>query len=169
MPELAFISIGSNIQPEKHLPLAVARLPRIGELVAFSTVYQTPAVGPTPQADFLNAAALLRTELPPDQIRRRLRQIEAELGRQRTEDKYAPRTIDLDLALLGDQVMETTELTLPDPEILTHPHLAIPLAELAPNHIHPVTHERLQDIAERLRPNAELKPRPDVHLTTEQA
>jgi 2-amino-4-hydroxy-6-hydroxymethyldihydropteridine diphosphokinase len=169
LPELAFISIGSNIEPEKHLPLAVALLPRIGELVAVSTVYQNPAVGPTPQADFLNAAALVRTELPAESIHRRLRAIEAELGRQRTEDKYAPRTIDLDLSLLGDQVMETTELTLPDPELLARPHLAIPLAELAPDYMHPVTLERLHAIADRLRPNAKLKPRPDVGLTTERA
>jgi 2-amino-4-hydroxy-6-hydroxymethyldihydropteridine diphosphokinase len=169
LPELAFISIGSNIDPEKHLPLAVALLPRIGELVAVSAVYQNPAVGPTPQADFLNAAALLRTELPPDQIRRRLRQIEAELGRQRTEDKYAPRTIDLDLALLGDQVLDTPELLIPDPELLARPHLAISMAELAPDHVHPVTQERLHAIAERLHPHADLTPRPDVDLTTERA
>jgi 2-amino-4-hydroxy-6-hydroxymethyldihydropteridine diphosphokinase len=167
LPELAFISIGSNIEPEKHLPLAVTLLARIGEPVAVSTVYENPAVGPTPQPDFLNAAALIRTELPAAEIRRRLREIEAELGRQRTQDRYAPRTIDLDLSLLGGQVLDTPDLTLPDPEILTHPHLAIPLAELAPDHLHPVTQGRLQAIAERLRPNAKLTPRPDVHLTTE--
>ena len=98
-------------------------------------------------------------------IRTQLRKIEYELGRVRTADRYAPRTMDLDLCLLGDLVLELLEFTLPDPELLDRPHLAIPMAVLDPDFVHPITQERLSDIAERLMPTAELTPRPDVHLT----
>lgn len=168
MSELVFISLGSNIEPEVHLATAVQRLKELGSLIGLSTVYQNPAVGPTQQPDFLNTAALIETDLTIDAIRDLLRHIEVDLGRVRTEDKYAPRTIDLDLCLFGDLVVETAQFILPDPGLLTLAHLAIPLAELAPDYIHPVTGESLKDIADRLRPSATLLPRPDVaaRLTT---
>ena len=162
MPERAFISLGSNIDPEKYLPLAVKRLEELGPLIGVSMVYQNPAIGPSPAPIFLNAAALVETDLTAGEIRDRLRRIEADLGRIRTADKYAPRVIDLDLCLLGSQVVETPELKLPDPDVLTRPHLAVTLAELAPDFPHPVTGEPLGAIAERLRPGADFRPRPDV-------
>lgn len=162
MSELVFISLGSNIEPEVHLTTAVQRLKELGSLIGLSTVYQNPALGPTQQPDFLNAAVLIETDLTVDAIRNLLRRIEADLGRVRTEDKYAPRTLDLDLCLYGDLVVETPQFTLPDPEMLTLAHLAIPVAELAPDYIHPVTDESLKDIAARLRSSATLLPRPDV-------
>lgn len=130
---------------------AAARLPELGEKVSFSRVYQSAAVGPTPQPDFLNAAAKLLTGLNPSTIRRRLRIIEAELGRVRSADKFAPRTIDLDLCLLGNAIVTSQTLVLPDPGILAHAHIAVPLAELAPDFPHPETGEPLSQIAERLR------------------
>jgi 2-amino-4-hydroxy-6-hydroxymethyldihydropteridine diphosphokinase len=162
MTQLAFISIGSNIDPERHLPLAIRCLREIGAVIAVSMVYQNPAIGMTPQPDFLNAAALVETELPPLTIRDHLRRIEADSGRVRSEDKFAPRTLDLDLGMLGSVVHQDDLLTIPDPDILTHAHLAIPFAELAPDHPHPLTGEILQAIAERLGSSAVMKPRPDV-------
>jgi 2-amino-4-hydroxy-6-hydroxymethyldihydropteridine diphosphokinase len=164
LTEWAFISLGSNIKPEKHLRLAAERLIEFGEQTTFSSVYQSPAIGPTPQADFLNAAAKLRTNLDPLTIRRRLRQIEADLDRVRTEDKFAPRTIDLDLCLLGERILSSETLVLPDPALLVHAHLAVPMAELAPNHRHPETNEHLRKIAQRLRDGAKLELRVDVKL-----
>jgi len=161
-PDWAFISMGSNITPEKYLPLAVQRLRLLGEVLGTSCVYQNPPIGRPEQADFLNAAALLATRLAPLEIRNHLRKIETDLGRVRTEDKFAARTMDLDLCLLGDMIIDTPEITLPDPEILSRGHLAIPMAELAPNYLHPVTSETLQQIADRLRPNAALTLREDV-------
>lgn len=162
MPELAFISLGSNIEPEKNLIFGTRRLADLGKLIAVSTVYQNPAVGPTLQPDFLNAAALVKTDHPAEIIRRHLRSIEADAGRVRTRDKYAPRTLDLDLCLLGTQITERTDLSLPDPDLLTRAHLAVPLAELAPSFLHPVTGETLQAIADRLRPDASLLPQPEI-------
>ena len=162
MPDLVFISLGSNIKPEVHLTTAVQRLHELGSLIGLSTVYQNPAIGPTQQPDFLNAAALIETDLEIDVIRNLLRRIEADLGRVRTEDKSAPRTIDLDLCLVGDLVIETPQFTLPDPGLLTLAHLAIPIAELAPDYLHPITGESLKDIADRLRPSATLLPQPEI-------
>jgi 2-amino-4-hydroxy-6-hydroxymethyldihydropteridine diphosphokinase len=80
----------------------------------------------------------------------------------RTADKYAPRNIDLDLLLLGDRAVVREDFVLPDPELLTAPHLAIPAAEVAPTAVHPLSGETLQAIAERLRPDADLHLRKDV-------
>ncbi len=167
MPERAFISIGSNIEPEKYLPLAVARLGELGTVVALSQVYQGPALADTPQADYLNAAAVVATQLEPLAIRARLREIEAGLGRVRSADKCAPRTIDLDLCLYGDVVLNTEELTLPDPDIPVRAHLAIPFAEIARGFPYPGTGEPLGVLAERLRPSARLAVRPDIVLSVE--
>lgn len=164
MPEWAFISLGSNIDPEQHLPCAAARLSELGEQLSFSRVYQSPAVGPSPQPDFLNAAAKLRTALDPTAVRERLRAIEAELGRVRSADKFAPRTIDLDLCLFGNTVLKTQSLVLPDPGILTYAHIAVPLAELAPDFHHPETQEPLGRIAQRLSVDDELILREDLEL-----
>jgi 2-amino-4-hydroxy-6-hydroxymethyldihydropteridine diphosphokinase len=164
LPEQAFLALGSNIEPEKNLPLAIARIDVIGHQLAVSNVYQNPAIGPQPRPDFLNAAVLVESELSPLEIRGQLRDIEAELGRVRSDDKYAPRTIDLDLCLLGSTILNTPELVLPDPDLLTRAFLAVTMAELAPGFPHPITKEPLADIASRLRPGANLTPRPDVHI-----
>jgi 2-amino-4-hydroxy-6-hydroxymethyldihydropteridine diphosphokinase len=162
MTKKAFISLGSNIDPEENLPLAMRKLSVIGEIVAVSMVYQNSAVGPTPQPDFLNAAVLIATDLEPMELRTRLRDIEAKMGRVRSDDKYAPREIDLDLCLLGEILFESPELTLPDPNLLERPHLIVPMAELEPDFVHPVTGESLWRIAERLKGDTQLTPRPDV-------
>jgi 2-amino-4-hydroxy-6-hydroxymethyldihydropteridine diphosphokinase len=162
--ERAFIALGSNIDPEKNLPLAAKELHRIGTVLSFSSVYQSPAIGRPDHPDFLNAAALVETALSPLEIRNRLRKIEEMLGRVRTADKFAPRRIDLDLCLLGPAVLRTREIELPDPDIVDRACLAVPLAELEPGFRHPVTEERLESIAERLRADAALTPRPDVIL-----
>jgi 2-amino-4-hydroxy-6-hydroxymethyldihydropteridine diphosphokinase len=162
LPELAFISLGSNIEPKKNLIFGTRRLAELGRLIAVSTVYQNPAVGPTPQPDFFNAAALVETDLPAETIRRHLRGIEAASGRIRTGDKYAPRTLDLDLCLLGTQIRECPGPSLPDPDLLTRAHLTVPMAELAPSFLHPVTGEALQIIADRLRPDASLVPQTEL-------
>jgi 2-amino-4-hydroxy-6-hydroxymethyldihydropteridine diphosphokinase len=164
VPEYAFISIGSNIEPEYYLPLAIAELQCIGTLLRTSAVYQNPAIAKDPQSDYLNAAVLVETRLQPLEIRSRLREIETRLDRVRSADKYAPRTIDLDLCLYGDIQMETPELTLPDPDILERPHLALTLAELDPQKKFPGSDRSLKEIADNLIQEAELTLRPDLSL-----
>jgi 2-amino-4-hydroxy-6-hydroxymethyldihydropteridine diphosphokinase len=162
LSDLAFISLGSNIDPEVHLPEAIARLKSIGQVLHASTAYRNPAVGPGRQPDFVNAAALVQTSLTPEEIRDRLRAIEAALGRVRQPDRYAPRTIDLDLCYLGETDEEFDGWSLPDGEADRLAHLAIPLAELDPAFRHPKTGETLKAIADRLRPGAHLQAEPSI-------
>lgn len=162
LPELAFISLGSNIEPEFHLPKAIEHISNQGVLLSISSVYQNPAIGGEPQPDFFNVAALLETEHSAEIIFVQLREIEADLGRVRTEDKYAARIIDLDLSLLGTTIFSSPEITLPDPDILVLAHIAVPLAELRPDFVHPISGEPLSEIANRLRPGTHFTPRPDV-------
>jgi 2-amino-4-hydroxy-6-hydroxymethyldihydropteridine diphosphokinase len=116
-----------------------------------SLAYQSKPTGDRDQPEFLNAAVLLSVSEEPAKLRTLLREIETSLGRVRTEDKYASRTLDLDLVLLGDRV--DPKFPLPDPDILTQEHLAVPLAELDPDFCHPITREALGAIATRLRSN----------------
>ena len=162
LPEAAFISIGSNIDPEKYLPLAVENLSRLGEQISVSLVYQNPAIARPEQSDYLNAAAHVVTANSALEIRGILRQIEESLGRIRSKDKYDSRTLDLDLCLLGDQVLETAELILPDPNLLKYAHIAVPIAELDPDFLHPIAGSNLREIAYRLRPEANLSLREDI-------
>jgi 2-amino-4-hydroxy-6-hydroxymethyldihydropteridine diphosphokinase len=165
LPELAFISLGSNIDPELHLPEAVDRLGSIGRVLGVSSAYRNPAVGSVPQPDFVNAAVLVETSLSPVEIRAQLRSIENDLGRIRQADKYAPRTIDLDLCYLGEMDMTVEGWALPDPGADQLAHLAIPFAELMPGFRHPRTGETLEAIAERLSLGAQLKADPSIRLT----
>ena len=157
-----FVALGSNIQSEYHMPEAVRRLSLHCRLVAVSPVYETTPVGNTEQPNFLNAAALIETELTAAELKARVLQvIEQELGRVRTEDKNAPRTIDLDIALFVDQDLNTGSHGYGDPDILRYAHVAVPLADIAPQRRHPATGQTLQEIAQSL-PASGLVSRPDV-------
>ncbi len=127
LPEKAFIAIGSNIHPERYIPEAVQRLRSLGRLIAVSPAYKTKPVGPLGQPDYHNAAVAIETDTPPLKLRDQLRRIEADLGRVRTGDKCAPRTIDLDLVHYVGVVLNSPELTLPSPDIRQQRHVLIPL------------------------------------------
>jgi 2-amino-4-hydroxy-6-hydroxymethyldihydropteridine diphosphokinase len=147
---LAYLSLGSNIEPERHLPAAVAHLAQYGYVRAVSTVWETPPVGFTDQPNFLNAAVLLETDLPAQALREdAITHIESALGRVRTENKNAPRTIDIDIVLFNHDIQRVGRRRIPDPEVLERPFVAIPLAEIAPQYVHPETGQTLQAIAKR--------------------
>jgi dihydroneopterin aldolase/2-amino-4-hydroxy-6-hydroxymethyldihydropteridine diphosphokinase len=110
----------------------------------------------------LNAAVLLEVDIAPEELRTELHKIETDLGRVRTRDKYAPRIIDLDLSLFGDRVLSGSDYQIPDPELTRLAHLAIPLAELAPEYRHPSLDGTLRQIADRLRPGSKLVRRSDL-------
>jgi 2-amino-4-hydroxy-6-hydroxymethyldihydropteridine diphosphokinase len=163
-PQRVLITLGANLNAEHNLREAVRRLAARVRLLAVSPVYETPPVGRTDQPNFLNAAALLETNLTAADLKAQvLGAIEQELGRVRTADKNAPRPIDLDIAFFGDQILDLGSRHIPDPDILKHPHLARPLADLAPQMRHPETGETLAEIARRL-PSGGLTPRPDISL-----
>ncbi len=159
LPILVFITLGSNVEPERHLSRAAYLLGERFAIRAVSRVYQTAPLDASghvsDQPPFLNAAVLidLDEDLPPATLKYDvLRPLEARLGRVRSADKFAARTIDLDVALYGDLVLDDPEgrITLPDPDILTRAHVALPLADLAPGFVHPTTGHTLAEIAARL-------------------
>ena len=118
---------------------AVERIRELGEVKAVSSVYDTEPVGYVEQPRFLNAAVLLKTSLEPVELMRSLLEIERRMGRERSGAvAKGPRVIDLDLLLYGQAVMNTTELTLPHPEMTERRFVLEPLAEIAPEMVHPV-------------------------------
>ncbi len=154
----AFVAIGSNIDPAGNVHRALLLLSQHVRVAKLSTVYQTRAEGRPEQEDFYNCVVEIATDLPPLELKFNvLRLIESDLKRQRTGDKYAPRTIDLDLILYGDLILSTSELVLPDPDILRRFFIAGSLAELAPDLIVPGSEARAAEIAARL-PRGEAEP-----------
>lgn len=160
----AYLLLGSNIEAEMNLPRALALLAGAGRVVAVSAVYRTAAVGRTDQADFLNAAALLETALAAEDLKRRvIADIETALGRVRDPlDKNAPRTIDVDIAIweagartagpegAGAAGLANEAGPPPDPDIAQRAHVAVPLADLAPDWVHPADGRPLALIAAEL-------------------
>jgi 2-amino-4-hydroxy-6-hydroxymethyldihydropteridine diphosphokinase len=142
-----FIGVGSNIAPEEHLVKALRTLQHHVAVIAVATVYRTSPIGRPEQKDYLNTVWQIRTEHTPHHVKFNiLRPIEASLGRVRSEDVYAARSIDLDILLYGDMILYDADLILPDPDIRTRPFLAIPLLELAPGLLLPDTREPLQHV-----------------------
>lgn len=148
MMSRAFIAAGSNIDPEKNIRSAVRLLGNHARVVDSSTFYRTEPLGRPDRPFYLNGVIEIETDMPPEKLKRDvLRRIERHLGRVRTPDRYAPRTIDLDLIAYDDIVMHTPELVLPHPDIAARPFVAVPLAELAPDLIFPGSTTSIRDIA----------------------
>ena len=156
MSGLAAIALGSNLNSEfgdreANLEEAVQRIGGLGEVRAVSSFYDTKPVGFLEQPRFLNGALVLETELEPVELMRELLGVERAMGRER-EGAIAkgPRVIDLDLLLYGDVVISTEELTLPHPEMQARRFVLEPLAEIAPEWIHPVLGVTVGTMLERL-------------------
>jgi dihydroneopterin aldolase/2-amino-4-hydroxy-6-hydroxymethyldihydropteridine diphosphokinase len=148
MKARAFIAVGSNISPEENVRAALLALARQEQIVAVSTIYRTKPEGRPDQPDFYNCVVEIKTEKTPEALKYQvLRRIEADLGRQRTLDKFAPRTIDLDLVLYDNLVLNTDSLVLPDPEIASRHFLARCLYELAPDLTLPGTTSRVAELS----------------------
>ena len=149
---IAAIALGSNLASnlapsspsgmggrEANLRAAIAQLGQLGTVLAVSSFYETEPVGYLDQPRFLNAAALLRTTLSPLELLQALLGIEQKLGRNRAATvPKGPRTLDLDLLLYRDSVLNTPELTLPHPAMEERLFVLEPLAEIAPELVHPV-------------------------------
>lgn len=156
-----YIGIGSNIEPAKNVRRAIHRLAEETRLMGVSTVYCTDALGRPEQPPYFNCVAAIDTEMPPIAVKRgMLRSIEDSLGRVRSADKYAPRTIDLDLIVYGNLVVDKDGLKIPDPEILERPFLAVPLYELAPDLMLPGFRLKIGDVVAMLH-LGEMKPLTD--------
>jgi 2-amino-4-hydroxy-6-hydroxymethyldihydropteridine diphosphokinase len=147
-----FIGLGSNLGDREATIRAaleaIADLPQT-DLIRVSSLYDTEPVGDVEQPNFLNAAAILDTELDPRQLLWNLMLIEKRLGRVRTQ-RWGPRTIDLDLLLYGDESIDDPDLRVPHPEIIRRSFVLVPLVELEPRLIHPGTGETMASHLNRL-------------------
>ncbi len=144
----AYLSIGSNLEPAENVRKALLLLCTHVRITGLSTVYRTPAEGRPEQPDYYNCVAGIETDIPPLEFKLSvLRAIEGELGRSRTDDRFAARPIDLDLILYGDMIMKTPDLELPDPQILRRAFVAVPLQELSPHLVLPGSGRRIGEVA----------------------
>lgn len=142
MKETVYILLGTNLSERaKNLSTAIDKIGLIENTatIRYSRVYNSPAMEMSePAPDFLNQAIEIVTGLSPIQLLAELKSIEQQMGRT-DKGRYKSRNIDLDILLYGDAVVETKELTLPQARLLNRPFALIPLAEIAPDLIHPKT------------------------------
>ena len=133
----AWLGLGSNLaDPAQQIAAAQAAIAALPDsrLVACSSGYRSAAWGAsTPQPDYINAVVAIDTTLSPLTLLRELHRIERAQGRVRSGERYAARTLDIDLLLYGDQQLATPELTVPHPRLHERAFVLLPLAELAPN------------------------------------
>ncbi|HUF13711.1 MAG TPA: 2-amino-4-hydroxy-6-hydroxymethyldihydropteridine diphosphokinase [Longimicrobiales bacterium] len=147
--EVVYIGLGSNQgERESHLRAAVDALARMLDVEVVSSVYETEPVGFREQPDFLNLAVRARTDLEPAALLAELLRIERELGRTRRFPN-APRTIDIDLLMYGERVVDLPQLIVPHPRMTGRAFTLLPLIEIDPGLVHPGTGERLTDLLAR--------------------
>lgn len=145
-----FVGVGSNLEPERHVPRALARLDEAIGLLQVSTFYVTAALGRPADPPFVNGVVEVQDTLAPAPLKALLRRIEAAEGRRRGSDRLAPRPVDLDLLLHGDSV--STSPPLPHPDVTTRRFVAVPLLELAPELRLPGSGAPLARVVEALPP-----------------
>jgi 2-amino-4-hydroxy-6-hydroxymethyldihydropteridine diphosphokinase len=157
----AYVGLGSNLgERENMIRLALEQLALLPEtgLGRVSSLYDTAPVGDLEQPNFLNAVAAVETELTARQLLWNLLLVERRLGRVRTPPaRYGPRTIDLDLLLYGDQVIDEPELTVPHAELARRAFVLVPLVELEPTLVHPVLGATMVALLARLKARPAVK------------
>lgn len=130
-----YLALGSNLADPLHQVQAaldaLAALPET-TLVVSSAFYRTPPYGPPNQPDYLNAAVALDTDLLPEDLLDQTQRIEQQQGRVRKDERWGPRTLDLDIMLFGNQTLNTPRLTVPHYDIANRAFMLVPLVEIAP-------------------------------------
>ena len=152
----AYLSIGSNIEPEVNLPKAIQMLREYGQVRDISGIWESHAVG-SDGPNFLNVCGLFLTDLQSVDLKEQIiRPIESKLGRVRYADKNAPRTIDLDIVLFDNQPLNV--------KFWDYAFVVVPLAELIPDFQHPVRREKLSRVSEQVQGQVWIVPRLDMTI-----
>lgn len=160
----AYLSLGSNIEPEKNIMAALALLAARVRITGISTFYLTRPVDRPEQPRFINGVVRVATASDPAGLNRMLKRIETDLGRRRTADKSAPRTIDIDILIFDREVRSGQGLTIPDPAIPDRPFLALPLCELDHGLVVPGLDRPIREIAGRFSDHG-MEPLPEYTIT----
>jgi 2-amino-4-hydroxy-6-hydroxymethyldihydropteridine diphosphokinase len=134
----AFLLLGSNLgDRSRTISGAIRLLQEIGNIIGFSSIYQTAAWGKKDQPDFLNQVIILEISLSPDELLKKIMGIEIKMGRVRA-NKWAERTIDIDILYFNEEIVVTEHLKIPHPQIQFRRFTLMPLNEIAPDFKHPV-------------------------------
>ena len=150
MSTIVYLSLGSNVgDREAQLRNAQARLSAIGRVIAASSFYETEPVDFTRQSWFLNCAIAIETNNTPQQVMSAILCIEEKMGRRRVQKK-GPRSIDIDILLFADTIVESKELTIPHPAMHHRRFVLEPLAEIAPDVLHPVFRKTIHELLDHL-------------------
>ena len=149
---VAYIGFGSNIGDRlARIQNAIHTLSKTEgiTLQKISSVYKTDPIGYEAQAQFLNGVAAIQTNLPPLSLLHTLKDIETIIGRKHRV-RWGPREIDLDILIYGDMCLQMEQLVIPHPEMHRRRFVLAPLAEIAPDFVHPILKETIQILLERL-------------------
>ncbi len=151
---LAYLNLGSNIQPETHLVRAVKLLHEYGEVLKVSSAWESRAVG-AEGPNYLNACVLFKTDVMQVELKESIiRPIEAQLGRKRSENKFSPRTIDIDIVLFDEKPYND--------KFWRFAFVIVPLAEIYPEYQNPILQENITQTGMRLRSQVWMETRPEV-------
>ena len=151
---LAYLNLGSNIQPETHLVRAVELLYEYGKVLKVSSAWESKSVG-ADGPNYLNACLLFKTHVMQIELKESIiRPIEALLGRKRSENKFSPRTIDIDIVLFDNKPYND--------KFWRFAFVIVPLAEIYPDYQNPITEEGIAQTATRLRSQVWMETRPNV-------
>jgi len=142
---IAYLGLGSNVNAHDHIAAGITALRHTFSSVLLSPVYQSAAVG-FDGDDFLNLVASIETNLEPIELKHYLNDLEDRYGRKRNVAKFSDRTLDIDILLYDDLYIISPVLQIPRPEIMSFSHVLKPLADLAPNVLHPVCRNTITEI-----------------------
>jgi 2-amino-4-hydroxy-6-hydroxymethyldihydropteridine diphosphokinase len=157
MVTTTYLSLGSNVGArESQLREAQHRLGKIGSVTAVSSVYETEPVEFAEQPWFLNCVVALETDRSPQELMDAILRIEEEMGRKRVQKK-GPRSIDIDILLFGHTIVKSEQLTIPHPAMQHRRFVLEPLAEIAPQTLHPVLNKTIRDLLKQLPPGQALQ------------